>query len=83
LSDGRHNDVDRPLQVQSGDPFLSQPSSITSAQLRRRERVQPPVVLGANQVQSASVEPRYDHLPDIQRLVDIRRNDVNGAGSNR
>ncbi len=66
--DHRHG----PLGVSRPDLFLGQPAGAARAQLRGGERVQPPVVLGADQVQRAPVQPGDDQGPVRgQRAVDV------------
>ena len=59
--------------------FLPEPGAVAGRQLRRREGVQPPEVLGAHQVQRAAVEPAHHQLALVQRQVDVRRSQPCGA----
>ena len=49
-----------------GDAFLREPPRIRGEELRRRERVQPRVVVGGDQVQRAAVQPA-DHERPVGR----------------
>jgi hypothetical protein len=55
------DDHDAPFGVPGRHAFLGEPPRVPRHQLRGGQRVQPPVVLGRHQVQSATVEPA-DHV---------------------
>jgi EmrB/QacA subfamily drug resistance transporter len=68
LPHGRH----RALRVVRRHALLRQPAGVAGAQLRCGQRMQPPVVLGADQVQGAPVQPADDQRAPREGGVDVR-----------
>ena len=72
LTNGFGNDRNTALSLLVAHAFLVQPAPISSLDLRRGERMQPPVVLGAHEVQRPAVEPGNHHAPGVgQGRIDI------------
>jgi hypothetical protein len=78
------DDGDPVLRVGRRDAFLGEPPCVAREQLRRGERVQPPVVLGPHQVQRAAVQPGHHHgtVPG-QGVVHVRGRPGAAAGTHR
>ena len=53
-----------------GHAFLAQPARVAGVQRGGRQRVQPPVVLGADDVQRSAVEPRCHQERDLRSSPD-------------
>jgi hypothetical protein len=74
---GRERTLQRgqpPLGVVRRHPLLAQPARVSLHGHRRGQRLQPRVVLAADEVQRAAVQPRHDQRPLLgQRTVDVRR----------
>ncbi len=66
-----HHGGDPALGGVRRDALLPQPALAGAAQLRRRQGVQPGVVLGPHQVQRAAAEPVDDELAPLQGGVDV------------
>ena len=62
----------RPLRVLRRHALLRQTAGVPGAQLRGGQRLQPPVVLGLDQVQGAAVQPRDDQRAAREGGVDVR-----------
>ena len=76
--DGLHS----PLRLRRRDALLRQAPRIPGEERRRRQRVQPPVVLAADEVERPAVEPRHDERAVIrERAVHLGRGDASGAGA--
>ena len=72
IHDGRHDGLDRPIDVLSLEAELPESPVVPRADLRCRQGVQPPVVVGCYQMERPPVEPA-DHGPPApgQRVVDV------------
>jgi len=62
----------RPVRVLRRYALLRQPAGVPSTQLRGGQRMQPPVVLGADQVQGAAIQPGDDQRAPRERGIDVR-----------
>ena len=71
LRDRRRHHLDALLGLPRRDALLCQPAGRPGGQLRRRERVQPPVVLCGDQVQGAAVEPAHHEGTVVQRRLEL------------
>jgi hypothetical protein len=66
------------------DPLLSQPPGAGGEELRRRQRLQPRIVLAGDQVQRAAAQPSNDERAIRgQAPVDVSGGQANGPGSDR
>jgi hypothetical protein len=66
-----------------GHAQLGQPPGVAGEELRRRQRVEPPVVLPTDEVQRAAVQPADDDRPLVgQRAVEVRDRQPAGARPN-
>ena len=77
---------DRPPRSARGgdDALLRQPPRVAGEQRRRRQRVQPRVVLAAHEVQRPAVEPRDDERAVLgQRAVDVGGRQPGGPRADR
>ena len=61
--------------------FLGEAGPVPGVELRRRERVEPPVVVGAHEVQRAAVQPGDDEGTVSQRVVDVSCGEARGSGA--
>ena len=76
--------LDAAVGLRRRDPLLGEPAGVAGEQRRRRQRLQPGVVLAADQVQGAAVEPGDQQRALLaQRPVDVGRGEALGAGANR
>ena len=76
--------LDAALGLRRRDPLLGQPPGVAGEQRRRRQRLQPGVVLAADQVQGAAVEPGDQQRALLaQRPVDVGGAEALGAGADR
>jgi hypothetical protein len=73
--DRRH----RPVGASRVDTLLLEPSHAGPQHLRSRQRMQPGIVLGTDEVQGASSQPRDEQLTAGQAPVDIRRRNFRPA----
>jgi hypothetical protein len=66
------DDLDAQLGVRRADALLLEPARVARGQLRRGQGMQPPVVVGGDEVQGAAVQPGDKQRPTVgERVVDV------------